>query len=935
MAFNPFETFSVKSRTGKSVMAVLGIVVMLTFVLSSGAIGSGNDIFDQMGGLFSSKKGRGEVIATAYGDDIRQSELTDARKQRQAAREFLIRSLDLSYTKWTKDLDNDVKSGRLTGDTKDFVQRFVSLRLKSDTERQAYYGYLGQFVGGQQFGQEIFKFMDVWRKAKPDSDDKKALDAVVAIMVNDVMRAGGQSPMYLVPLNVDSDRDMLDFILLLKKADRLGVQFSTEGVKDLIARDTAGRLTTEDLSKIDSEVRGGGRLGNVSSDWLTEAVANEYRAKIAQSALDGKPLAAELFRVGRAQPFQMFSMFGIDLTSTRAPGELATETAVAGALTPYEFFEYYKDRCSENSFDVLEVNAEAFLDQVKEQPTKAELNSLFAKHVRELPDPSRERPGFKEPRKVKVEYATLDANAPRVKQAIPKVQAASLFLCISGGAMSGSPMAGLAEAAQPAMAETLPIREAVGKKMEANLERYTPYESFYFSPRDTSVFRPQPIASALGVLAGQADFANFIAATAAIHQQVERLDHQARVPLLLQAVLTPFNPTFGNGLGMPALAYAHIPKLPPEGLYLPEATANVRKEQVRNLFQADVRRLEDKLFEFTKDASPIIGKPDKEKVAKAREEAKKYLADWLKERGLTAIATKTALDQFTLGTDPDLKALNAVATPEPDGTNSLSKQLFEMNDPRFGGGPIVGVYRPFWFPSDPAGEALDKPNHLVWETEDVAARDYNNLDNADKITNGEMSKRVERAWRLDKARVLAKAEADRLAEQVKGIAKAAATNPTGVGRQLKDLAAEKKFREFALDRMAKLKFEHGLSPNQQEYKQPTIEKTQVLYPTSDFVEKLLDLRKEPVGAVTVLPDAPRTHFYVACLVEKQEKTVEQFRDVFDKATVTGLGRNPLYGQYALPEEQFRAFKDSSLRLRADAGLSLKEAFQSRERKEEE
>ena len=74
MAFNPFETFSVRSRTGKSVMAVLGIVVMLTFVMSTGAVGSGMDFFDQIGSLFSSKKGRGDVVAKAelhaFYDDV-------------------------------------------------------------------------------------------------------------------------------------------------------------------------------------------------------------------------------------------------------------------------------------------------------------------------------------------------------------------------------------------------------------------------------------------------------------------------------------------------------------------------------------------------------------------------------------------------------------------------------------------------------------------------------------------------------------------------------------------------------------------------------------------------------------------------------------------------------------------------------------------------
>src|SRR3954471_6445623 len=183
MAFNPFHTFSVRSRTGKSVLAVLTIVVMFMFVLSSGAIGSGNDLFDQLGGMFSSKKGHGEVIAKAYGDDVRWSEVEEARRQRQVAREYLVRAVEASQTEWAKQLDADVKAGRLTADTKDFVQRFVSLRLKSDTDQRAYQNYLFQFLNTQQLGQDVFKLADAWRKAqaKPDSDDKKAMDAVLSI----------------------------------------------------------------------------------------------------------------------------------------------------------------------------------------------------------------------------------------------------------------------------------------------------------------------------------------------------------------------------------------------------------------------------------------------------------------------------------------------------------------------------------------------------------------------------------------------------------------------------------------------------------------------------------------------------------------------------------------------------------------------------------
>jgi len=290
-------------------------------------------------------------------------------------------------------------------------------------------------------------------------------------------------------------------------------------------------------------------------------------------------------------------------------------------------------------------------------------------------------------------------------------------------------------------------------------------------------------------------------------------------------------------------------------------------------------------------------------------------------------------------TDPDLKPLNEKAVPEPDGTNSLSKKLFETFDMRQLGASgtqyRVQPYAPEWFPADPLGNELDKPNFFVWVSDEVAANTYPTLANADNQTKGDMTKRVDRAWKLEKARKLAQAEADRLAEQVKAIGKSAATNPDGVEKQLRDLAEQKKARKFELDRLAVLKFQHEATQARMGYERPKIDKSLVLYPTDNFADQLLEVRKGPVGGVTVLSDAPRSNFFVACEVRRFEKTVDQFRDVFAKVTATGPAHNPLYDQYALPEERGQAVGDVLARLRAEAGYQEKDALKAREKREAE
>jgi hypothetical protein len=919
MAFNPFEAFSIRSKLGKAVMAILGIVVMLTFVLSTGMTGQGNDFFDQVSRAIGGP-GTGEVVAEAYGDDISEADLAEIGRQRRAANNFLAMAIESSYSAWARELDQELKGTRLEATTKSAISRFVALRTNPNTDPRAYQAFITNEQALQQIS--IARML-----AKPDSEDKKALDAVTAILSYDFMRLRQALPPTVLPeVDQESDRGLLDFAILLKKADQLGIKLSPDGVRELVRRETGGRLSREENAAIERVLRRDSRFEGMTGEWLIDAIGNEYRARMAFDAMIGQSAAN-----------------AIDRQMGRVDRGVATLGAMPGAVTPYEFWEFFKDRTSEHSYSTLEVNAESFVDQVKGQPTPRERVDLFNRHKGDVPDPARPTPGFKDPRKLKIEFTTLDATAPRVTQAIPKVQAASVVLSGLAGPMSvgGNGVTALFQAAHPGLSETLPIRETVSTRMQANLAPYRDIERWEFNPRDTSIYRPEPIVSALGVLAGGPDVATLTAATAAVHQQVHRIEMRTRIPILMQSVLTPFNPTLANAIGMPAFAYAHNPKMPPESLYMAAATEDARKQQRRNLFRADVRELEEKLRELTKDADPFALKvADKAKIEKAFADARKHLEEWLKARGLTPAGTPEPIDKFAVAGAPALKPLNDKAEPELDGTNSLADRLFRSFDGRFIGrsGQINSTqpFDPFWFPAEPAGMDSDKPTHFVWVSQDVETKVYNSLENADRLTNGEMTKRVDRAWRLERAKELAKAEADRLAEQVKGIAKAAPTNPSGVERQLKDLAAEKKLRLFEIERLAALRFQHEATQARMGgYEPPQVERKLVLYPTPDFADKLLALRKEPLGAVTVLNDAPKVRYYVAAATGRTEKTVDQFRNVFGRVTAADAIRDPLYFQNALPAERDEATQDALSRLRADAKLEEKEAFKNRSKRDAE
>jgi hypothetical protein len=932
MAFNPFEAFSIRSKLGRAVMAILGIVVMLTFVLSTGAVGSKNDFFDQIGAMFSGRS-KGEVVAVAYGDDIHEADLREIGRQRQAANAYLVSVIDASYLTWAKDLKAGLEGSKATNETKQAVLQFLTLKANSETDPVPYM----TFLTNQQQRQRIIIARVL---ARPEqTDDRKLLDAVLAIMSHDMLAGAKLPPPVFPDIGLESDRDRLDFAIALKKADKLGIRYSEDAIGDLVNRETNNRLRKEDSGRIEARIRESGKFGTFSSDWLVEAIGNEFRARDAYAAFQGQsPVAAGLRQARLAVIEEMFQMLRTPAPDMPMPGDTGPASAIPGAVTPYEFWDFYRDRCSEHTFSLLEISAESFLDQVKEEPTPKQRVELFNKYRGELPDPARPTPGFKEPRKLKVEFTTLDAKAERVTKAISQLKAASTFLCASSAAFSHNPVSALEWVARPGLAETLPIREDVSIKVQANLRPYNDIEKWVFVPRDWAIYHPRPIIAALGMLAGNPDAATFMGAAAAMHQQVEVIDHRSRVPFLLQPVLTPFTPTLGNAIGMPAFAYSLNPKPPPEGVYVTEITAEHKKEQRQKLFKADMDQLKSKLDELLKDVKPFGPRPEKSKVDQAYDAARKHMEQWLKDRGLTATSTPQPIDKWQVVTAPELKPLNDKATAEPDGSNSLANRLFDSNDfRRFGMGLVntTTPFKPFWFPSDPVGDAFDKPNHYVWVSDDVDPKPYNTFDNANKLTNGEMTKRVDRAWKLEKARALAKAEADRLAEEVRAIGRTALSNPDGVNRQLKDLAAQKKLRKFEIERLAKLKFQHEATQARVNYEPPSIDPSLVVYKTPDFADQLLELRKEPLGAVTVLADAPRTRYYVACEIARFEKTVEQFRDsVFTKTNATGPAQNPLYQQYALQEEQIKAIEEVKLRLRADAHLEEKEAFKSSRRDSE-
>ncbi len=903
MAFNPFETFRKRS---KAIFAVVGIVVMFTFVLSAGTGGT-TDFFGQVGNMFGSSR-RGTTVAHVYGDAVDSSDLDDLRRQRRAANSFMLQAEDAAQMNLAKELKKDVQAKVFAKETNDAIDRYIGLKVEAplgDPERKAYGAYLQQMLMGPP-AQQLAKARE---QAKPDSADAKALDSVRDMVFHDYIGMQMAQPFFKTAPG-ESVKDLLDYDLLLKKADKLGIVYSQDAVRELVTKDTQGRLTRADNGKIEQNMRKGGQYPNFSGDWLVKAIGNEYRARAALVTIQGNTGSG-------GGPF--------------AKGESATYSAGPGAVTPYEFYQFYRDRCREVNFTLFEIPTESLVGQVKDEPSAKERNQLFMKYRTEEGDAAKDTPGFKESRKVKIDFVTVDAKAPRVAAGVKPITAASLFLSGVAGPMSvgSNGIAALTQAAHSSMAETQPLAHILNDQRAFANGRINPGEQFFFRPRDTSIYRPEPFVALLGALAGPPSPATASAAYSLTFRNVE-LDHLKRItPMLLQAWAAPFNPTPANALGWPALAYSLSPKPLPDALYVTDIVTRLKKDQIRNLFEKDTDEFKNKMLEAARD---MFGPaPDKAKAEAAKAAANKFAKEWAAARGLTMAGTKEPVSKTTILTDPALKPLADAAAADPtkdpaDTTNAVVKKFFDtfpQQDPRLPPMMQTMAFDPEFFPnSRAAGEDLDKPTLLVWLSDEATPVAYASLEAANAKTNGDMTKRVDAAWKLDKAKALAKKEADMLAEKVAAIAKTIESNKPGVDKQFAELPQ----KQIKVDGLAKLKFQHGATQASMGYEPAKLTKEQVAQPTPDFVDNLLELRNKPLGTTIVLHDVPKAKYYVAVSTGKTERTLEQFRDVFNKATAVGSAKNPLYDQYALSEERRKEYQDALTRLRAEAKVTENEEY---------
>jgi hypothetical protein len=649
-----------------------------------------------------------------------------------------------------------------------------------------------------------------------------------------------------------------------------GGSLSSEGMLDfLIWRHEADRLgiqlTAEDINKeVERETLG--RLGPNDYALIEQQVGLRRRSA-------SSPLVTALgdeYRVRLARA----AVEGYE------PGRTLSQVPVP--VTPQELWQFYRKSRTEVNVQVLPVAVADFLPRVKEKPTEEELRTLYDQHKDLEYAPYQETPGFKLPHRIKLQWIAAAPDAAYYRKALH-----DWFLSLTATTAS-NPVLAMA-LSSPIFTEYQNLRQ-YGRQLE--IAAWTEPD-FALSFYDYARFQqPQGAASVVGQTAGLVATGGLPLALAAGQQGlavageagalagVVRLEAQNRAPLGATFLLAdPAMPPVATALTLCGLwqQASQIKSHLPLEVARTQVFRTVEQNTARDLVRADLER-------FKKDL-------DTKRLR--REEAVRFVKDEVARHGWRHGATRELHSLFDIQDDPEVRPLRDAfqrsfgIQDDPRG-KQFAQHLLSEADAAQG-----AIYTP--------GRELadESTTYLSWRTEDEPAK---------VIPFEEARPRVEAAWRFGKARELARAEAERIAKEAQGTKGDALRTLTEAAKQLgKSL--------FALDGVARLKRvptpSAGFDTRYTTYRVP---EDKVEYPSGDFVDDLLAL-KDP-GAVSVLHDLPRAHYYVAALTQRQEPTVKDFhRDttpsLFQEAFLLGL----------LEQERSRAYREAVLKeLRLKAHL---------------
>ncbi len=849
MAFNPFHRFR---KHQKAFFAVLTIICMITFVFQFGA----GDPFTRIMNWFGYYGHKGDVVATLYGDKVYQRDMDILNRQRRLAQEFLTYAV-ASLTEAVQELQKQQAAAsspdRRTTDAPpplpidvqniplDFLTRNNSFR---------------QLPREDHFRRALSDLRAIREAALVPTVQKnsKQLDALQVLATAVAFEAWTQAPEhrpneYFFGGGPRTD-ELLDFLIWKHQADRLGITLTEADVVREFNRTGGGRnvlspdepfernLLVRQFVKPDRERQG---TRQATAKDILDALREEFRVQLAKEVLLGHGSGVRAY-LNEAEP--------VRLTPT--------------AATPDEFLAYYREHRTTLKVAVLPLDVADFTSKVSGQPSEQDLENRYETYKDRVPKPDERTPGFMEPRRIRVQYASASPESPFYVAEAKKMAkalavysdpAASAALRVAAAAnpyAAGGWPAWLSAAALPHVFDPL-LREYEGYLSQEEAQASTD-RAIGFDLRDRGPVKGKPTlyASLIGQFLGAGLTATATPmAGASILPGLEALYQRTTLRAFGSAVLA-------GGSGSPLTALA----LPVPFTHAPLSRTAVQPLLVER-FEKDLaqRLLDDNIRTLYEQLEKLRAKPA---------EAQKYVEKAVKDFGLQNFHTEPKLEsRYEIADDPAIEPLKKAYEEFRTKNQFLGREFRPFAETLFDY-TAAGVYQVGSFPQPGFMPLPNKETWLFWRVEDKAER---------QRSFAEVHDEVKQSWYFDRARILARDEAKRISDALN----AQHAAPADAVKFLRD---QKHGDGFELDNVAQLVparkpeifFGRQDTPEFQAYQVPA---DKIAYPPANFVEKLLTL-KTP-GESLVLADRPMKHYYVAVLLARSVPTMRDFTDLYSKA----------------------------------------------------
>ncbi len=938
MAFRPLDFFRIKKRTTKILLAVLGIICMFLFVVGDVLFGRSSGGGTGLGRTFRRWFGTTDYVAKVHTQTLDEHDLRELSKVRQAVWQFAL---------------NVQASGRFRAFTEaGFTEQEAAAAIQIESDP------FSSWRMPQDLQQSVaFKRME-FQKKHPDS--YRALQESRMTLSAGLFQADA-IPGFATP------EDLVEFVIWKKKADELGIVLSPQHVQEDLLRSAANRFDADQLPGLARQLK-----IRLDVEALLLGLGDELRVMIARGAILGVR-QGDMFGFGVGGERLSVQLTPLDLwdayvkVKTRLTvgilpiavnrKEFLSQVKEPAAAELKEFFNKYKDQSPSANRDTpgFKVPELYQLEFIYADLRTNDHYRKWAEAIRAL-DPAgfyyRVLDHYMDNRH---RYRTVDpfavlvsgdsaSSATYYKAPLPlgpgpwatvggvrQQKASELALGLAALAGQGPlPPLGFVAVLQPG-AEKLPNVQAQPLEV-ANLAMNAGFGLpglLGYPPRFLYTEKYEPLEQHFAAIADEIDEQNRRLALEGDLKQLQRdledysKEYQKALAKWKQQQRSRNKPLYGPGAATfepPLFVVKKDTQKKPDAEAKPTAKPQA-ESKTENKPQAQ-SKTENKPQAEKADAAK-----EKEERIPIQEHLKRFAAgrglllegmaelrsreDLFKETGKSPLGS-ILKPVFVELEEAFLRRFRASSSYDHERFNeTLARELTDASGP----------YEPkqAQAPSDSRGPGPRLRGEkqwtyaVYWKSAQTEARTPTFEEAQTSVYPGWMT--PAEAWKLDKARELAKQRAEALAKEV------AQSKPDGY-RKLKDL-------EDYRDEQVLARFEESLDITatagpQKNYRPatpPVIEK-----PTGDLLDEALSKLKEK-GDALVVHDRPKSHYYVIVLKGREEPRAANPEALtkFDGEVITPDRPNQLQvnhrpiSDYALQERQreFIANWEKGLREKAD------------------